>query len=110
MMEKMRSRGYACEARALNVSDFMWIARHRTYPTIEVVLDCIVERKRVSDLVASVRDGRYQEQRSRLKKTKLQRRIYIIEGQVAEDTVQGLPLKTVESVITSLNVSSLKPA
>ena len=63
----------------------------------------MIERKRVSDLVSSIRDGRYHEQRARLKKTGLARVLYVIEGRVAEDTVIGLPLATVESVLTSMN-------
>lgn len=104
MIEKLGKRGLVCESRALSVGDFMWVARHKLHRTCEVVLDTLIERKRVGDLVSSIRDGRYHEQRSRLKKTKLKRILYIIEGRIAEDTVIGLPIKTVENVITSMNV------
>ncbi len=71
MAEKLGKQGLVCEARALAVGDFMFIARHRIHRSIEVVLDCMLERKRVGDLVSSIRDGRYQEQRARLKKAHL---------------------------------------
>jgi crossover junction endonuclease MUS81 len=109
MIEKLGRQGILCEARALSVSDFMWIARHKRECTLEVILDAMIERKRVSDLVSSIRDGRYHEQRSRLRKTNLQRIIYVIEGRIADDSVHGLPLKTVESVLASMNVSELRP-
>lgn len=104
MIERLGREGIGCEARALSVGDFMFVARLRRSPSCEVVLDCLVERKRVGDLVSSIRDGRYHEQRARLKKTRLQRVMYIIEGPVTRDTVHGLPLTTVESVLTSMNV------
>lgn len=104
MIERLGRVGIGCEARALAVGDFMFVARLRRAPACEIVLDCLVERKRVGDLVSSIRDGRYHEQRSRLKKTRLQRVMYIIEGPVTQDSVHGLPLATVESVLTSMNV------
>jgi hypothetical protein len=123
MVEKLSKQGLVCEARSLSVGDFMFVARHRSssqqshqpssssassspgVPPAEVVLDCLVERKRVSDLVSSIRDGRYHEQRARLKKTQLRRILYLIEGPVTQEAVHGLPLATVESVLTSMNVS-----
>jgi hypothetical protein len=119
MVEKLSKQGLPCEARSLSVGDFMFVARHCSspqshqpssasssgVPSAEVVLDCLVERKRVSDLVSSIRDGRYHEQRARLKKTQLKRILYIIEGPVTQEAVHGLPLATVESVLTSMNVS-----
>jgi hypothetical protein len=35
--------------------DMMWIARSQANPTVELVLNCIVERKRWSDMVASIK-------------------------------------------------------
>lgn len=107
--EKLTKQGMVCETRALAVGDFMWIARQKrpagsagAAAPCEVVLDCMIERKRVSDLVSSIRDGRYHEQRSRLKKSGLGRISYLIEGRVAEESCVGLPLSTVESVLLSM--------
>jgi ERCC4-type nuclease len=64
----------------------------------------IIERKSVQDLLASIKDGRYEEQSYRLTHSSgfpLHNIMYIIEG-----TIQNLPLqikKTVFSAITSLN-------
>ena len=52
--------------KRLPVGDAIWIARHKVLHT-EYVLDFIVERKNVDDLVGSIRDNRYKEQKLRLK-------------------------------------------
>jgi crossover junction endonuclease MUS81 len=46
--------------RALDVGDALWIAKSGTN---EYVLDYIVERKRMDDLVSSITDGRFHEQK-----------------------------------------------
>lgn len=71
-----------------------------------MVLDLLIERKRVSDLVISIRDGRYAEQKSRLKKTRLSNIMYIVEGKLTEDSVYGLPISTVQHVLASMTVST----
>ncbi|KAK6333830.1 Crossover junction endonuclease mus81 [Orbilia blumenaviensis] len=61
--------------RAMELGDVMWVARGKLYENgretdeeVELSLDYVCERKRVSDLSASIRDGRYHEQKFRLKK------------------------------------------
>ncbi|ORY83670.1 putative DNA repair protein Mus81 [Protomyces lactucae-debilis] len=63
--------------RSLKVGDALWIAKCNDGR--EFVLDQIVERKRMDDLAASIKDGRWQEQRFRLAKCGAQQVIYIIE-------------------------------
>ncbi|XP_048563053.1 crossover junction endonuclease MUS81-like isoform X2 [Triticum urartu] len=67
------------EIKRLPVGDGIWIARHRRSHT-EYVLDFIVERKSVTDLVSSIRDSRYKDQKLRLKKCGLRKLIYLVEG------------------------------
>lgn len=59
----------------------MWIAR-RTIGTIveERLLDFILERKKIPDLASSMEDGRYLEQKFRLKKSGIKHIIYLVEG------------------------------
>jgi crossover junction endonuclease MUS81 len=52
--------------KRLPVGDAIWIAHHKVLHT-EYVLDFIVERKSVDDLVGSIRDNRYKDQKLRLK-------------------------------------------
>ena len=63
--------------RPLDVGDAMWIARDTLGG--EYVLDYIMERKRLDDLAASIKDGRFQEQKFRLKKSGLRHVVYLIE-------------------------------
>lgn len=66
LCNELRRRGVACECRMLELGDMMWIARKNgIYDEEEIVLDYIVERKRLDDLVASVKDGRFGEQKVR---------------------------------------------
>ena len=81
---------HSCDpiARSLALGDFFWVAKmhddkllSRCYGEAgdEVALDWIVERKRLDDLVGSITDGRFQEQRFRLRKSGVKKVIYLIE-------------------------------
>jgi len=99
MLSKLSRGGVRCEFRSLSIGDFVWIARRGE---TEVVLDCIIERKKLSDLSQSVIDGRYAEQRERLKLTRLKRLIYLIEGSLA--SVHSVSLSAVATVVSSLQL------
>lgn len=81
--------GMLCFSGALAVGDMLWVARRRSTGEL-FVLDCVIERKRTSDLIDSIKDGRYREQRLRLLRTGLSRVCYIIEGPLKG--VDALPL------------------
>lgn len=87
---ELAKRGVQVERRPLQLGDVLWIARRK--PAYrdqdirngianagEVVLDFIVERKRLDDLVASIKDGRYHEQKFRLKKSGLANVFFVFE-------------------------------
>ncbi|MCO5584676.1 hypothetical protein L7F22_038607 [Adiantum nelumboides] len=67
------------EMRHLPVGDTLWLARHKVTRE-EYVLDFIVERKNVSDLLHSIRDTRYKQQKLRLMRCGLRKLIYVVEG------------------------------
>ncbi|TPP58099.1 Crossover junction endonuclease MUS81 [Fasciola gigantica] len=77
----LQSLGVQCESRALPVGDFLWIVRWRNERNElkEAVLDYIVERKRADDLAHSITDGRFQEQKYRMKRTQIDNRFFLIE-------------------------------
>ncbi|KAL6853410.1 hypothetical protein ACP4OV_019439 [Aristida adscensionis] len=78
--ENIRSRfNVPVEVRRLPVGDGIWIARNRKL-LMEYVLDFIVERKNVDDLVSSITDNRYKDQKLRLQKCGLRKLIYLVEG------------------------------
>lgn len=87
MQEELTKKGVKPTMRALEVGDALWVAklhdpgflsRHGAEGD-EVVLDWIVERKRLDDLVGSIKDGRFHEQKFRLRKSGVKNVIYIIE-------------------------------
>lgn len=59
-------RGVTVIKRALEIGDVVWVARLKS-PSLsgpnELVLDYVVERKRMDDLVSSIKDGRFVEQK-----------------------------------------------
>jgi crossover junction endonuclease MUS81 len=63
--ESLERKGVKVETRALRLGDMCWVARRLDAygaEEDECVLDFVVERKRLDDLVSSIRDGRYSEQ------------------------------------------------
>ncbi|KAA1122558.1 Crossover junction endonuclease mus81 [Puccinia graminis f. sp. tritici] len=67
------------QQRPLAVGDAIWIAVHNETGN-EVVLDSVVERKRLDDLCKSIVDARFHEQKARLKNSGLKDRIYLVES------------------------------
>lgn len=78
------------EVRHLKVGDFTWICRQRITQQ-ELILPYIVERKRIDDLGQSIRDGRFHEQKFRLKQCGIQNLMYLVES-YGKNTHTGLPL------------------
>lgn len=63
------------QSRTLNLSvgDFIWIKNQN-------LLNIIIERKKATDFISSLTDGRFNEQKNRLKNTGIDNIIYLIEG------------------------------
>ncbi|KAL2852719.1 ERCC4 domain-containing protein [Aspergillus pseudodeflectus] len=80
-------KGVNPEVRALEVGDIMWVAKFHDPMFLskygeegdEIMLDWIVERKRLDDLVGSIKDGRFHEQKFRLNRSGIKNVIYLIE-------------------------------
>ncbi|CAG7923729.1 unnamed protein product [Penicillium olsonii] len=80
-------QGITPEVRALEVGDAMWVAKcndpgffaRHGEESDEVMLDWIVERKRLDDLIGSIKDGRFHEQKFRLRRSGIKNVIYLIE-------------------------------
>ncbi|CAK9814669.1 Crossover junction endonuclease MUS81 [Anthophora plagiata] len=70
--------GVVFEIRHLKVGDFAWIARCKNTNN-ELILPYIIERKRIDDLSSSITDGRFHEQKFRLKQSGIKNLMYIIE-------------------------------
>lgn len=87
--EAMEQRGIPCELRALEMGDILWVARPKpdlppataqVWSRIgEVVLDAVIERKRLDDLTSSIFDGRWHDQKLRLRQSGMGHIVYLIE-------------------------------
>ncbi|KAJ8716770.1 hypothetical protein PYW07_003397 [Mythimna separata] len=91
------------EYRSLKVGDFVWIAKHKVNHDQELVLPIIVERKRMDDLAASIKDGRFHEQKFRLHKCGLGMVMYMVENYGKNKHV-GLPLQHLMQAIANTRV------
>ncbi|KAF8338743.1 restriction endonuclease type II-like protein, partial [Cantharellus anzutake] len=95
---EIEKRGVCVEQRALELGDVCWIAKRNGLdgPNNEVVLDFILERKRAKDLVGSIKDGRFHEQKFRLKESGIGHIYYLVEQyrENVEDTVMDKAIFT----------------
>uniref|UniRef100_A0A8D2C805 Crossover junction endonuclease MUS81 n=1 Tax=Sus scrofa TaxID=9823 RepID=A0A8D2C805_PIG len=93
--------------RKLHVGDFVWVAQE-TSPRDparprELVLDHIVERKRLDDLCRSIIDGRFREQKFRLKRCGLGHPVYLVEERGSGQNL-SLPESTLLQAVTNTQV------
>lgn len=103
----LREHSVRNEIRKLHVGDFLWIAKHKTQKSKELVLPYIVERKRVDDLSSSIKDGRFHEQKFRLKQCGLENVIYLIENYMKGGKVQcSLPFTTLLQAATNTQIQN----
>ncbi|XP_039754655.1 crossover junction endonuclease MUS81 [Pararge aegeria] len=91
------------EYRSLKVGDFTWIARDKKNKDLELVLPYVVERKRMDDLGHSIKDGRFHEQKFRLRKCGLYHVIYMVENHGSSKHV-GLPMQSLMQALANTRV------
>lgn len=89
------------EVRRLSVGDFAWICRDSSGN--ELVIPYILERKRMDDLSSSVKDGRFHEQKHRLKGSGLKNILYLIEDKGSNERL-GLPLPTLKQAAVNTQI------
>lgn len=85
--DELTKKGVKPLVRPLGLGDIFWVAKLKESNLLtrygeegdEVALDWIVERKRLDDLVGSITDGRFQEQKFRLQRSGVKNVIYLIE-------------------------------
>ncbi|KAJ1826126.1 Crossover junction endonuclease mus81, partial [Coemansia sp. RSA 2703] len=107
LAHELEEHHVAIEIRPLTVGDYLWIARPKRTGTIrshpDIVLDCVAERKRMDDLCASIRDGRYREQHARIRGTGFTNVLYIVEGNDPE-AVARLGENAVNSAMSRIQI------
>ncbi len=112
MRVELQKKGVTPIMRSLDLGDALWVAKFIDPNYLsryglegdEIMLDHIVERKRLDDLVGSIKDGRFHEQKFRLRKSGVRNVIYIIEEiSMNADHFQKYE-EAVESAIASAQV------
>uniref|UniRef100_A0A3P9JGL4 Crossover junction endonuclease MUS81 n=1 Tax=Oryzias latipes TaxID=8090 RepID=A0A3P9JGL4_ORYLA len=113
LVKELQRNGVRFDVRKLNVGDFLWVARENMAPVPgqlrapagrELVLDYIIERKRMDDLCGSIIDGRFREQKFRLKRCGLRKPIYLVEGGSTAASHLSLPEATLQQAIVNTQV------
>jgi crossover junction endonuclease MUS81 len=112
MQEELAKRGIKPIVRALELGDALWVARCKQPGWLarqgaegdEVVLDWVVERKRLDDLIGSLRDGRFHEQKFRLKRSGVKNVIYLVEEISMDSTHFQKYEEAVQSAMASMQV------
>ncbi|PYI01369.1 crossover junction endonuclease mus81 [Aspergillus sclerotiicarbonarius CBS 121057] len=108
---ELSKKGVSLDVRALELGDAMWVAKFHS-PTFlsqygeegdEIMLDWIVERKRLDDLIGSMKDGRFHEQKFRLRRSGVKNVIYLIEEfNVTQDANSVMAAKYNEMVTSAI--------
>jgi crossover junction endonuclease MUS81 len=104
-LNRLRATGLTVEERQLPIGDALWIARSKTkIQKREYVLDYILERKSIDDLLQSIKGSRrYTSQKFFLKRCGLRMVYYLIEGD-PDALSSSTEYKTVLSASTSTEV------
>ncbi|KAI2629699.1 crossover junction endonuclease MUS81 [Hypoxylon sp. NC1633] len=112
MQNELAKKGVNPIMRSLELGDALWVAKCKDANFLsrlgsegdEVVLDYIVERKRLDDLIGSVKDGRFHEQKFRLKRSGVKNVVYIIEEIAMDPETLDKRAEMVQSAIASTQV------
>jgi crossover junction endonuclease MUS81 len=112
MQQELAKRGVNPIMRALELGDTLWVAKCHDPNFLsrtgaegdEVVLDWIVERKRLDDLIGSIKDGRFHEQKFRLKRSGVKNVVYVVEEKTLDPSNQQRYEESVQSAMASTQV------
>lgn len=85
--ELLQKHSIRPQIRSLPLGDFFWVAKLKDPSLLSrygeegdlVALDYIIERKRLDDLISSIKDGRFREQKFRLRRSGAKNVVYLIE-------------------------------
>lgn len=111
MQEELAKRGVRPIMRAMELGDVQWVAKCHDPDILrrsgseddEIVLDYIVERKRLDDLMGSIKDGRFHEQKFRLKRSGVKHVTYVVEDITRSPALLAFQ-DALESAIASMQV------
>lgn len=116
---ELKKHGVNPELRSLPLGDVLWVAEvSPSYaPALRsahigddeegkvwIVLEHILERKRLDDLIGSIKDGRFREQKFRLHKSGIKHVVYVVEEYSLSAEKSEKYGDAVESAIASMQV------
>ncbi|MCJ1402557.1 Crossover junction endonuclease mus81 [Xylographa trunciseda] len=112
IQDELRTHGVQPIVRPLDLGDALWVAKCKDPRLLsslgeegdEVILDWIVERKRLDDLLSSIKDGRFLEQKFRLHKSGVKNVVYVIEEITMDAEAMQHNHERIMSAITSTQV------
>ncbi|KAI1930813.1 Crossover junction endonuclease mus81 [Ophidiomyces ophidiicola] len=103
-------RGVSPIVRSLEVGDALWIAKCKDPNLLarhgeegdELMLDWILERKRLDDLIGSIKDSRFHEQKYRLRRSGVKNVIYLVEEFGCADLSNANAARSQEAVASAI--------
>lgn len=116
---ELKKYDVVADIRALPLGDILWIAKLKPGHAAafqyrnagdddegsdEIVLEHIIERKRLDDLVSSIKDGRFHEQKFRLKRSGMRHVTYVVETVTLSAERQDLYGQSIESALASMQI------
>lgn len=112
MQDELAKKGVQPIMRSMELGDVQWVAKVHDPELLrrggaegdEIVLDYIVERKRLDDLITSIKDGRFREQKFRLKRSGVKHVTYVIEDMSLDQAYYSKYEEAVQSAIASTQV------
>ncbi|KAI9246201.1 hypothetical protein BY458DRAFT_591073 [Sporodiniella umbellata] len=102
IQDQLTAQGIPLSTRSLDLGDVVWIARNKNSGQ-ELFLDYVIERKRLDDLIASIKDGRFTEQKQRLKRSGAKKAMYIVEEYSREEAV-NFGLQAIQTAMSSTQI------
>ncbi|KAF9975702.1 Crossover junction endonuclease mus81 [Actinomortierella ambigua] len=105
--QKLLGFGITVLKRPLEIGDYAWVARPTTMHSMdmpeEIVLDYICERKRMDDLVSSIKHTRFNEQKFRLTRSGIGNIIYLVETYKVNEVYDVSP-EAIQSALAGCQV------
>ena len=112
IQKELSKRGIGCLSRSLEVGDFFWVAKLHDPNFLsrygeegdELALDWVIERKRLDDLIHSIIDRRFQEQKFRLRKSGVRNVSYLVEKYTLDEEMKTKYHDHMQTAIASTQV------
>ncbi|KAH8695500.1 putative DNA repair protein Mus81 [Talaromyces proteolyticus] len=112
--KELETKGITPHVRALELGDVMWVAKCKDPSYLaqygeegdEIMLDWIIERKRLDDLIGSIKDGRFHEQKFRLRRSGIKNVVYLVEEFAVSHSSNGAQAPNYQDAVASAIAST----